>query len=177
MSASHPLPVRGTELDTQPALSPTRRAELTPAQAIWRGIFHCRRNEWHSGLYYFRMVECSGEVTLPGLYWSYLGHALSRAGHRHGEAIELCERAVSMEFFQPENYQNLAWVRLLSGDRRGALDALEQGRALDPSYAGWKELVRRLGARRPPVIRFLSRSHPLNRTLGRWRHALSQRRA
>ena len=149
---------------------------LPSAVAASRGILHCRRGEWHSGLHYLQQVEqTSGDVTLPGLYWSYLGLALARCQRRHAEAVELCERAVSLGFFDPENFLNLAWARMLAGDRRGALASVEGGLRLEPGHPALLELAQRLGKRRPPVLPFLPREHPLNRRLGRWRHAMQSR--
>jgi hypothetical protein len=151
---------------------------LPPAVAISRGILHCRRGEWHSALHYLRLVgQQDGDATMPGLYWSHLGLALARCERRFDEAIALCERAVETEFFDPENFQNLAWVRLLAGDRLGAVRAIERGRMLDSHHPGWRDLMTRVGVRRPPVVRFLRRDHPLNRKLGKWRHAWESRQA
>ena len=153
-------------------------AILPSSVAVVRGIAACRRGEWHSGLHYLRIAEeAEGDVTLPGLYWSYLGVAIARCERRHDVALELCERAVTVEFFQPENFVNLAWANLLAGNRRAAVVATEKGRSLDPEYPGLREMATRLGTRRPPVLRFLRRDHPLNRRLGQWRHAMETRRA
>ena len=168
--SSSPTPAPGAATDA-PAILP-------PSVAVVRGIAACRRGEWHSGLHYLRIAEeRDGDVTLPGLYWSYLGLAVARCERRHDAALELCERAVTIEFFQPENFVNLAWVHLLSGNRRAAMAATERGRSLDAEHAGLREMAARLGSRRPPVLRFLRREHPINRSLGRWRHALEMRRA
>jgi hypothetical protein len=49
------------------------------------------------------------------------------------------------------------------------------GLAVDNRHPGLLELRRRLGVRQPPVLRFLSRSHPLNVWLGRARHSSRER--
>lgn len=155
-------------------------ATVPNSVAIVRGIYHCRRGEWHSGLHYLVKVggtQPTGDDAFPGLYYSYLGHALARCERRHAEALALCEHAVRLGFFEPENFMNLAWVRLLAGDRRGALDAIDAGLALDAQHAALRELSERFGRRRPPVLSFLPREHALNRKLGRWRHAWMTRRA
>jgi tetratricopeptide (TPR) repeat protein len=155
-----------------------RRAALPSGVAAHRGILHCRRGEWHSGLHFLQQVETGvGEITMPGLYYSYLGLALARCEKRHAEAVELCERAVSLGFFDPENFLNLAWARMLAGDRQGALKAVARGLELEPDHDGLLGLQARLGRRRAPVLSFLPREHALNVKLGRWRHAMSQRRA
>src|SRR5688572_30659514 len=48
--------------------------------AVRRGIDHCRRGEWDEGLQYLLEADSSDDdQTLPGLYFSYLGHALARS--------------------------------------------------------------------------------------------------
>ena len=165
--AGEPLPpVRARERASE---SPSGSVIPTPI-AVHRGILHCRAGEWHSGLYYLlRAEEPDGETTLPGLYFSYLGQALARCEQRHAEAIALCERAVAMQFYEPENFLNLAWSRFLARDRHGAVIAVERGLALDAKHAGLRGLRQRIGARRPPVVSFLPREHPVNRYFGRLR--------
>ena len=121
-------------------------------------------------------VDRRSDLRLPGVFYSYLGHALARCERRHAEAVALCERAVASEFFQPENFLNLAWTRLLSRDRKGAMAAVQRGLHLDPAHAGLRDMEKRLGRRSAPVIRFLPRGHALNRRLGRLRAALRARR-
>ena len=143
---------------------------------IQRGILHCRRGEWHVGLHQLMQVDLRGDAKLPGLFYSYLGHALARCERRHAEGIALCERAVASEFFQPENFLNRSWARRLSHDRKGAMEAVQRGLHVDPAHAGLREMEKRLGRRNAPVIRFLPRGHALNRRLGRLRAAWRARR-
>ena len=76
---------------------------------------------------------------------------------------------MQIEFYEPENWLNLAWTCVLARDRRRANEAILRGLAMDSRHAGLRELAQRLGLRRPPVISFLPRGHALNATLGRWR--------
>jgi len=153
-------------------------AAIPSAVAVTRGINHCRKGEWYSGLHYLQMAHDHPEdMTLPGIAYSYLGVAVARCEQRHGDATALCEHAVDVGFFEPENYLNLAMVRVLARDRRGALAAIRRGLAVDARHPGLRDLQRELGQRRPPVLPFLSRSHPLNQWLGRMRHSWSLRHA
>jgi hypothetical protein len=147
--------------------------------AVRAGILHCLRGEWHSGLSYFDpyIRRPPAGVELPGLFYSYAGRALARCRRQHALALELCERGVAVEFYRGDAWCNLAWVRLLGGDKRGAVEAIAQGLGVEPRHAGLRELHQRLGIRRPPVLPFLPRSHPLNVSLGRMRSAMLVRRA
>jgi hypothetical protein len=140
--------------------------------ALQAGILSCRRREWHAGLHYLLPLVKSppAGLQLPGLAYSYAGHALARVEHRHRDALLLCKIAVEREFFQPENWLNLAWVHLFARDKRESVKALERGLDMAPSHPGLRALARRLGVRRPPVVPWLSRRNPVNVWLGRRRH-------
>src|ERR1700674_4957784 len=88
-------------------------------------------------------------------YMSYLGVVLARSEGKWGEAERLCDSAVRMKRNQAQIYLNLAEVYATAGRRDDAVDALQTGRKF---------------ARRAPVLRFLGRTHPLNRQLGIIRH-------
>ncbi len=132
------------------------------------GINHCRAGRWDKGVEYLRYVAAREPLGLDeaGLFLSYLGCAMARTKGREPEGLALCEQAVKVEFYQPENWANLAEVLLLCGRRGEAMNAIEQGLDLDSRYRRLRLLHRQLGARRRPVLRFLARSNPLNHLLG-----------
>ena len=79
-----------------------------------------------------------------------------------------------MEFYQPENYLNLARTLLMRGDRRAATEAVIQGLRVDPSHMGLGALQERMGVRRPLPISFLGRSNTLNLLVGRLLSAIGR---
>lgn len=135
------------------------------------GIGHCRAGRWDKGVEYLRYVAAREPYGLSeaGLFLSYLGCAMARIQGRSSEGLALCEQAVKNEFYQPENWANLAEVLLLCGRRAEAINAVEQGLDIDSSFGRLRLIHRRLGERRRPVVRFLARSNPLNYLLGRVR--------
>lgn len=141
-------------------------------ELAWQGIDLCRKGQWREGLDVLRRVADAKDsgVELPGVFYSYLGYGVARYDRQVREGLTLCEHAVKREFYQPENYLNLARTYLLAGNRRKAIDAVLAGRRIDRAHRGLAQLHRELGLRRRPVLSFLSRTHPLNRLLGRMRH-------
>lgn len=139
-----------------------------------RGLGHCRRGEWGPGLH--ALVEVAEHrrprAELPSLYYSYLGRAMAVHERRVREGLRLCRHALKMEFYQPESYVNLARVCLMADRRREAWRAVDHGLAVDDDHPELLALRRELGARRPPVLRLLSRRNPINRLLGRLRYGL-----
>ena len=139
------------------------------------GIDHCRAGRWDKGVEYLSYVAAREPRGLEeaGLFLSYLGCAVARIRGRADEGLALCEQAVKVEFYQPENWANLAEVLILSGRRAEAMNAIQQGMDIDSRYRRLRAIHRRLGRRRQPIIRCLSRSNPLNHLLGKVRSQLS----
>ncbi len=142
------------------------------------GIELCRQGSWRQGLDLLRRVAEADDrnADLPGLFYSFLGFGIARFDRRVREGIALCEHAVKREFYQPENYVNLARTYLLTGDRRRATDAVRDGLRIDPEHRELTDLICELGVRRRPVLPFLGRGNPLNHVLGRLRHLLAPQR-
>ena len=146
--------------------------------AAWafQGIELCRQGQWERGIDLLAKAAESDDRSSegPSLMYSYLGYGIARFKGRPRDGVALCEHAVKIEFFQPDNQFNLARTYLLVGSREKAVAALHRGLKLDPDHGGLRALATQMGRRRPPVLRFLSREHPLNRVLGRLRHQLRE---
>jgi Flp pilus assembly protein TadD len=108
---------------------------------------------------------------------SYYGLALAVVERRFAEAAELCNSSLKQEFFNPDLYHNAARVYLEFGFKADAIRCLRRGRMIDPSHAAISTLLRELGMRKGPVLRFLPRTHRLNVWLGHARHRLGSTRA
>ena len=132
------------------------------------GIDHCRAGRWDKGVEYLCYVAAREPHGLgeAGLFLSYLGCAVARTQGRPSEGLALCEQAVKVEFYQPENWANLADVLILCGRRGEAMNAIEQGMDIDSRFGRLEAIHRRLGERRRPAFRFLARSNPLNHLVG-----------
>ncbi len=146
----------------------------TLKQAANRGVNLCRQGEWDEGLQVLGWVaeRSSHGTQLPSLFYSYLGYGIAWLKRKPHEGLLLCEHAVQSEFYQPENYINLARTHLLAGRRLSALRAIEQGLRIDPTDQRLLTLVDRIVLRRTPVLPFLARSNLLNYALGYLRHHL-----
>ena len=93
---------------------------------------------------------------------------------RVDEGLKLCQHSIKVEFYQVENYLNLARTCLLAQDRKGAVKAVRGGLKIDPHQPELLGLYRDLGIRSLPVLPFLDRRNPVNQLLGRIRHAFRQ---
>jgi hypothetical protein len=136
------------------------------------GIDCCRRGNWNEGLHHLgRIAEGDSSSGLPGLFYSYLGYGIALQQQRIEEGLKLCQHSVKVEFYEVENYLNLARTCLLARDRKGAVQAVRAGLKIDRGHEELLALYKELGIRSRPVLPFLGRTNFLNQILGRIRHA------
>jgi len=146
-------------------------------QAAVRGVEACKKGQWKEGLAVLgKIAEADRQgAELNGQFYSYLGYGIARYEHRVKEGLALCQHSIKVQFYEPENYVNLARVYLLARNRRKAVEALTRALKLNASHPGARALAREIGWRRRPVIPFLSRDNFLNQLLGKMRHQLGQK--
>ena len=149
------------------AVSPVMTGDLN------HGIECCRRGDWNEGLRHLGEIAEKGETGpgLPGLFYSYLGYGIALRQQRVSEGLTLCRHSIKVEFYQAENYLNLARTCVLAKDRNGAVRAVRDGLKIDSHNPELLVLYQDLGIRGLPVLPFLDRRHFLNQLLGRIRHA------
>jgi predicted Zn-dependent protease len=103
-------------------------------------------------------------------YLSYTGLLAALAERRFGDAETLCQEALGMKCNHAQLYLNLAEVYQQAGRTSEAIQTLEKGLVSAGRDFRIRRALEKIGLRRQPVVGFLHRSHPVNRTLGRWRH-------
>jgi predicted Zn-dependent protease len=106
-------------------------------------------------------------------YLSYTGLLAAMAEKRYGDAESLCQEALGMRHNHAQLYLNLAEVYQQCGRTQEAIATLEKGLVSAGRDFRIRRALAKIGTRREPVLAFLHRSHPLNRTLGKWRHRLA----
>jgi tetratricopeptide (TPR) repeat protein len=102
---------------------------------------------------------------------SYFGLVLALVGKKYKTAIDLCKRAIELQFYNGDHYANLTRVYVVAGNRKKALETAEQGLKLLPEHEPLVEARAALGTRSRPSVPLLDRSHPINVSLGQSRHA------
>ena len=147
-------------------------ATFTAEELLRRGIELLEQGDLQAACECFRGAH-SLDPTHPR-YRSYHGLGLALGERRFSPALELCRAAAREEFFNPEQYLNLARVHLAFGFKAEGIRYLRRGLMIDPQNAPILAELARLGVRRSPVLRFLPRRHLLNRCLGRLRERLAR---
>jgi tetratricopeptide (TPR) repeat protein len=90
---------------------------------------------------------------------------------KYKPAIDLCRRAIDLEFYNGDHYANLARVYVAAGNRKKAVDTAEQGLKLVNDHEYLQQVRDALGVRSRPAVPFLDRTNPINVSLGQARHA------
>lgn len=106
---------------------------------------------------------------LAAAAFSYYGLCVAVVRRKYAQAVEYCNVSLKANFMDPDHRANLAQVYLERGDRRKAVETLNAGLRLEPNNTQINQIFDRIGRRRPPVISFLGRDHPLNIWLGKRR--------
>ena len=135
-----------------------------------KGVESIAKGDFLSGLAYFEaaieLAKKVEKIAPPPKYLSHYGLCLAMVSTKSQTALELCESAVAVEFYNPDLFHNLARVHLRMGRRDRAYPVLLRGLQLHPGHRGILGDLRSLGIRRRPVLPFLSRANPVNRLLG-----------
>ncbi len=118
-------------------------------------------------------TEDSPPIQSPrdGLGLSYFGLVLALVQKKYKIAVDLCKRAIDLEFYNGDHYMNLARVYLAAGNRKKAVETADAGLRLVPGHEGLTKVRRELGVRSRPLVPFLDRTNPVNVSLGQARHA------
>src|SRR5688500_8453731 len=102
---------------------------------------------------------------------SYFGLALALVRKDYKMAIDLCRRAIGLEFYNGDHYANLSRVYTAAGNRKKAIETVQNGLKLVPEHEYLMEVRKSFGIRARPAVPFLDRTNPINVSLGQARHA------
>jgi hypothetical protein len=106
---------------------------------------------------------------ISGLSWFALAIALVRKQVK--PAVDLCRRAIDLEFYNGDHYANLSRVYVAANNRRKAVEIAEQGLKHVSGHDYLLSVRKSLGVRARPAVGFLDRTNPINVSLGQARHA------
>lgn len=145
-------------------------SNVVAEKSFAKGVESVGRGDFLSGLAYFEaameLAKKIEKITPPPKYLSYYGLCLAMVSTKTQSALELCESAVAVEFYNPDLFHNLARVHLRMGRRDRAYPVLLRGLQLHPAHRGILGDLRAMGMRRRPFLPFLSRGNPVNRFFG-----------
>lgn len=154
--------------ETGPEKAPERADDTTIAK-VKSGIEATRREDYARAIEVFTEAYANGFLRGTADGCSYFGVAVALHAKRYREAIDLCKRSVRLQPSNASHYVNLARVLVAAGNRKKAVEALEQGLGQLPENRAILDFWATIGRRAKPPIPFLPRDNPLNVVLGQAR--------
>ncbi len=141
------------------------KQDLTPEDHQRRGLELLERGQGPDALAHLSRAYLTNPQSAR--YRSSYALALALVRRQFLGAVELARAAIRQEFYNPELYQNLARIHLAFDCKAEAIRFLKRGLMVDPEHEALQKLMAGLGVRRRAPLRFLPRSHLVNRLLGR----------
>lgn len=131
---------------------------------LWqKGVNAAEKGYIHSAQVFLGQVAEHRKT--PELH-SYMAYCLAKGQGNISSAAKICRESIKREPNNSLHYLILGRILLMSGDKEKAIDAFRQGLRSSPNPTIIDEL-KKLGLRKPAVIKSLKRNHPINRALGR----------
>lgn len=136
-----------------------------------KGVEAAEKGYTHSAQVFLGQVaeqRNSAEVT------TWLAWCQAKGQGRIPAAIKTCRDSIKRDPRNVVHYLILGRILVLNEDKGKAIDIFRQGLKItaDPRII---EELKKMGTRKPAIIKSLKRSHPLNRFLGRTLSALGLR--
>jgi len=144
-------------------------------QALFREAMELRRNgrgKEAAGI--FRRLVDAGSRDPKHLSYGGLLVATEEGDVKTG--LGWCERAVEIAFYDPQMYINLARLHERTGWKSQAAEVLRRGLRIDPGNERLLTEINRINPRTPDAIPSLSRTHPVNKALGKLRAEMKPKR-
>lgn len=127
-----------------------------------KGLEALNRGDTLSALSHFEKIINIERI--PSVCSAY-AYCIAKERGQISNAISLCEEAIQKEPQNAFHYLNLGRIYLIDNNRAEAIKTLREGLKYEENQV-IIEILNKLGLRRPPIIKFLKRSHPLNKYLG-----------
>lgn len=145
-------------------------SNVTPKEKFEKALHHMNQNQPEEALDLLK--EAAEEEPGNPWYRSYYGVCLGRL-KRFAEAEKQCQAAIDLQLCKAQFYINLGEVYFRGGNRKHAHRMFSEAMKWEKEHPTAMKFLKKMGIRRPPVLSFLDRDHPLNISLGKLRHKLS----
>lgn len=117
---------------------------------------------------YFEQACSAADNNDPNRYKYQSFYGFSRVLNGYTDGIELCSDALKGDPKDGDLYLNLARAELFNGNRKIAVEIMDQGLLVDKFHQGLLELKDKIGYRSRSPIPVLKRRNPLNEMIGKF---------
>lgn len=132
-------------------------------ELLYKGIEAAEKGYIHSAQVFLGQV--AEQQKTPEVN-SYLAYCLAKGQGRMHSAAKICRESIKREPHNSLHYLILGRILLMSGNKGKAIEAFRHGLRTSPNPKIIDEL-KKLGLRKPAVLKGLKRNHPINRALGK----------
>lgn len=130
---------------------------------VRKGIEAAEKGYIHSAQVF--LGQAAEHRNTPELH-TYLAFCMARGQGRLHSAAKVCRESIKREPGNSLHFLILGRILLMAGEKEKAIDSFRQGLKTSPNPRIIEEL-KKLGLRKPAIIKSLARNHPLNRMLGK----------
>lgn len=97
---------------------------------------------------------------------SHYGLCMALVEKKFKPAIDMCRKAIELQFYNASHYLNLAKVYVAAGASKKAVETLDEGLRVIADDRDLKRMRSTFGYRSRPAVSFLDRSNPINKAIG-----------
>jgi tetratricopeptide (TPR) repeat protein len=145
------------------------------AQAVNAGIAATDRGDYEGALRVFAAVYKSvPHDKMPDGLSAY-GLCVARVEKKTKMGISLCEKAMSLQFYEGKHWANLVRLYISAKSRKKAVDILEKGLKKMPHDQALLRVREEIGYRQSPELTFLPRRNPINKFFSLYAARLARR--
>jgi tetratricopeptide (TPR) repeat protein len=135
-------------------------------KAVRMAIAATEKKDYQTALTLFHHLYEGSEVVAPADGLSHYGLCVAVHEKHTKKGIDLCREAISQQFYDSTHHANLVRLHLAKGNRRFAVQALDEALKSLPGDERLVQLRGEMGFRHRNPVPFLPRESTFNRILG-----------
>lgn len=136
-------------------------------KAVRMAIAATEKRDYGTALTLFNHVYGNPDFNAPAEGLSYWGLCVAIAEKQTKKGVDLCRQAMEREFYDSTHHANLVRLHLTKGNRKLAVQAMEEAMLSIPGDQRLAQLRQQMGFRQHNPVPFLPRNNSLNQWLGR----------
>lgn len=135
-------------------------------KAVRMGIAATEKKDYQTALTLFNHVYGNPAFNAPTEGLSFWGLCVAVHEKQTKKGVELCRRAIEEQFYDSTHHANLVKLHLAKGQRKVAVQAIDEALEKLPNDKRLLELRTEMGYRQSKPVPFLPRGNALNAWLG-----------
>jgi len=152
-------------------------ADADVQKAVRMAIAATEKQDYPTALTLFNHLYGNPALNAPADGLSYFGLCVAVSEKQTKKGVDLCREAIKHQFYDSTHHANLVRLHLAKGNRRLAVQAMDEALKSLPGDNRLVQLRRDMGFRQSNPVPFLPRNSSLNKLLGPRRRGTGMRNA